>query len=378
MNTIKKIWLRFTSLNWEEPVWVAGTGILCLGLVVVLWVLGVFSPSRRVSGAASTEASLTPVAVQTSTQKVLADILASGELAKPTGSWGISRLANLRTTLQDPSSFKVTRYTVVAGDTLYDIANKFNLKPASIMWANQSVLGDDPDQLLINQVLNILPVDGVYHRWHQGDSLTAVARYYGVSPEDIISYPGNSLSEDTIGDLSNPNIPDGAWLVVPGGHREYVSRSGSITRFNPSAAKIFGPGACSKPTDGPVGGQVFVWPTTEKWLSGYDYEPGINHLGIDIAGQLGNSIYAADNGVVVYAGWNDWGYGNTTVIDHGDGWQTLYAHQSAILVGCGQGVARGQQIGSVGSTGRSSGTHLHFEMMLNGTKVNPHQYLPAP
>ncbi len=378
MVILKKIWQRLISLNWEEPVWIAGTGILCLGLVIVLSVLGVFSPSQRALGAVSNVATPTPVTINASTQTALADILTTSEFRKPTGSWGTSRLANLRTTLLDPSSFKVTQYTVVAGDTLFDIANKFNLKPASIMWANQSILGDDPDQLLVDQVLNILPVDGVYHRWHQGDSLTAVARYYGVAPEDIISYPGNSLSEDTIGDLSNPNIPDGAWLIVPGGYREYVTRSGSISRFNPSAAKIFGPGACNSATDGPVGEQAFVWPTTETWLSGYDFTPAINHMGIDIAGQLGNPIYAVDNGVVVYAGWNDWGYGNTTVIDHGDGWQTLYAHQSVITVGCGQGVTRGQQIGSVGSTGRSSGPHLHFEMMLNGARVNPHVYLPGP
>jgi murein DD-endopeptidase MepM/ murein hydrolase activator NlpD len=80
--------------------------------------------------------------------------------------------------------------------------------------------------------------------------------------------------------------------------------------------------------------------------------------------------------VIVYAGWNDWGYGNVIVIDHGNGWQTLYAHLSQIRVGCGQSVNKGDLIGNVGSTGNSSGPHLHFEMMLSGTHQNPHLYLP--
>jgi murein DD-endopeptidase MepM/ murein hydrolase activator NlpD len=78
----------------------------------------------------------------------------------------------------------------------------------------------------------------------------------------------------------------------------------------------------------------------------------------------------------VYAGWNNWGYGNVVVINHGNGWQTLYAHLSAINVTCGQSVYQTNVIGLVGDTGNSAGSHLHFEMMYNGTKVNPHDYLP--
>ena len=80
--------------------------------------------------------------------------------------------------------------------------------------------------------------------------------------------------------------------------------------------------------------------------------------------------------VVVYAGWNNWGYGNMVVINHGNGWQTLYAHLSAIYVSCGQSVWQTNIIGAIGTTGNSSGPHLHFEMMYNGAKVNPHNYLP--
>ena len=80
--------------------------------------------------------------------------------------------------------------------------------------------------------------------------------------------------------------------------------------------------------------------------------------------------------MVVYAGWNNWGYGNVVVINHGNSWQTLYAHLSAISVGCGQSVFQGSVIGAIGSTGNSTGSHLHFEMMHAGGKVNPWDYLP--
>ena len=95
------------------------------------------------------------------------------------------------------------------------------------------------------------------------------------------------------------------------------------------------------------------------------------HPAIDIGGQIGNAIYAADSGVVVYAGWSDYGYGYLIVIDHGNGWQSAYAHLSAVGVVCGQSVFQGSVIGGLGSTGNSTGPHLHFELVYNGAKLNP-------
>ena len=167
-------------------------------------------------------------------------------------------------------------------------------------------------------------------------------------------------------------------LFVPGGERAFVTWSAPrITRDNPAVASILGPGACGTIVDGAVGIGAFVWPSTNHFLSGYDYSPSTNHFGIDIAGSLGAPVYAADNGVVVYSGWNDWGYGYVVVIDHGNGWQTLYAHLSAINVGCGASVYQGGTIGGFGSTGNSTGIHLHFEMMHDSYgKVNPWNFLP--
>jgi murein DD-endopeptidase MepM/ murein hydrolase activator NlpD len=152
-----------------------------------------------------------------------------------------------------------------------------------------------------------------------------------------------------------------------------------ITRENPAIARQMGPGSCGKVLDGAVGYGSFIWPSDKHYLSGFDYSPETNHRGIDISGNTGEALWAADAGVIVYAGWNDYGYGNMVVIDHGNGWQSLYAHMSALNVLCGQSVGQGTIIGAIGSTGRSSGAHIHFELMhTQYGKVNPHLYLPPP
>jgi murein DD-endopeptidase MepM/ murein hydrolase activator NlpD len=125
-----------------------------------------------------------------------------------------------------------------------------------------------------------------------------------------------------------------------------------------------------------VGTGSFIWPTTWNFLSGYDYRPDINHYGIDIAGDFGNPIYAADSGVVVFAGPSQWNYGNEIVIDHDNGFQTLYAHlmDGGIYVSCGQSVTQGATIGALGSTGNSTGPHLHFE--IHSDNGGPHGINP--
>jgi murein DD-endopeptidase MepM/ murein hydrolase activator NlpD len=289
---------------------------------------------------------------------------------------GVSRRARLHTDVPSRSREQVLEYTVVVGDTLFDIADKFGLKPETLLWANQNVLADNPHSLRPGQVLNILPVDGAYHRWSAGDGLNGVAKFFGVAPEAIINFPANNLDLATLGDWSNPTIPAGTWLVVPGGRREFVSWSAPVIPLdNPAVAKVLGPGACEAVTAGVAGAGVFVWPANNHYLSGFDYDTGANHPGIDIDGNEGDPVFAIDSGVVVYAGWNNWGYGNVVVINHGNGWQSLYAHLSAYYVSCGQGVFQGNTIGAIGSTGNATGTHLHFEMMYNGVKVNPHDYM---
>ncbi|HRQ32377.1 MAG TPA: M23 family metallopeptidase, partial [Anaerolineales bacterium] len=127
-----------------------------------------------------------------------------------------------------------------------------------------------------------------------------------------------------------------------------------------------------------VGFGAFIWPSRSHKLSGFDYSPNTNHWGVDISGNTGEGVYATDAGVVVYAGWNEHGYGSMIMIDHGNNFQSLYAHLSGINVVCGQSVGQGDLIGSIGSTGNSSGSHLHFEIRAISSFVNPWDMLPPP
>jgi murein DD-endopeptidase MepM/ murein hydrolase activator NlpD len=193
-----------------------------------------------------------------------------------------------------------------------------------------------------------------------------------------LSSPVNNLDPDAVGDINNPNIPDGTWIFIPGGRRELISWSAplGVTRENPASARVLGPGACDAISGGAVGYGTFIWPSNNHSISGYDFSEV--HRGIDIAGNTGEAVYATDAGVIVYAGWNNYGYGNMVMIDHGNGFQSLYGHLSAFNVGCGQSVGQGDVIGAIGSTGNSSGSHLHFEILSASSKLNPHDVLPPP
>ncbi len=311
----------------------------------------------------------------------LAAELNDDALALNINTRGIPRMAMMHTTIPSRPREEVTIYTVQEGDTIFGISEQFGLNPQTILWGNYNILLDDPHRLKAGQELSILPVNGTYYEWQDGDGLNGVAEFFGIEAEDIIEAPANNLNSSTIGDYANPNIAPGTMLVIPGGERLFISWSAPIgvTRENPAIASVLGDGACGAVEGGAVGYGSFVWPAVNHYLSGYDWSPETNHRGIDIAGHTGAAIFAADAGVIVYAGWNDRGYGNMIIIDHGTGFQTLYAHMSAFNVVCGQSVGQGEVIGSFGSTGASTGAHLHFELMHSRySKLNPWDYLPPP
>lgn len=286
---------------------------------------------------------------------------------------GVNRLTNVRTIIPSRPRVEVISYTVEAGDTLFSIANNYSLKPETVLWGNYEVLEDNPHLLKPNQVLNILPVDGIYYQWKEGDNLSNVAQTFKVDSKAVINYSGNNFDLTEINDAGTM-IEPGQWLIIPGGQREIRDWGPpAITRQNPASARYYGEGHCGTIVEGAYGSGTFVWPTTDRTISGYHYNPPI-HPAIDIGGQVGNAIYASDSGVIVYAGWSDYGYGYLIVIDHGNGWQSAYAHLSAVAVTCGQSVYQGGYIGALGSTGNSSGPHLHFELVINGVKVNPLDY----
>jgi murein DD-endopeptidase MepM/ murein hydrolase activator NlpD len=248
---------------------------------------------------------------------------------------------------------EVTRYVVQSGDTIFGIAEQFGLAPETIMWANGRFVEDNPDLLRVGQELAILPVDGVYHQVGDGDTIEKIAAAFEVDPAAITSYPLNSLDTD------NPQITVGQWLVVPGGTKPYVPRT--VVAYS-------GP----IPEDASKGTGIFGWPTAGQITQGY----WDRHRAIDVGSWKGAPVLAADSGYVVAAGWDDSGYGRTVVIDHGNGFQTLYAHMQVYYVEVGDSVAKGQQIGEVGSTGNSTGPHLHFEVRQNGVQRNPFGFLP--
>ncbi|MGD0006568.1 MAG: peptidoglycan DD-metalloendopeptidase family protein [Anaerolineaceae bacterium] len=368
-----QVWENLVRLGLGEVTLRVGTGLASFVLVLlVIWVMGNFYLKGQ---AAPGDQSALAATLPTPTATVPPPQTVKSNLQNWAG--GISRQAILHTILPQRPRFEVVQYLVQKGDTVIGIAQKYGLKPETILWGNYYILVDNPDRLAPGQKLNILPVDGIYYQWHAGDGLNGVAKFYGVSTDDIVNWPGNHLDANSLGDFAHPNIKTGTWIMIPGGQRDFITLSAPrITRANPAIAKVLGPGFCSKVKDGPIGAGTFIWPTTEKYLSGYDYSPETNHWGIDIAGKIGNPIYAADNGVVVYAGWNDWGYGNMVVIDHGNGWQTLYAHLSAMSVQCGTAVSQGNTIAQMGSSGISSGPQLYFEMLSDKYgRVNPWNYL---
>jgi murein DD-endopeptidase MepM/ murein hydrolase activator NlpD len=240
-------------------------------------------------------------------------------------------------------------YLVQSGDNVSKIAKAFGLRPETILWSNPE-LETWPDYIVVGQELFILPLDGAYHKVEANDTLDSIAKRYSVDPSVIVECEYNDLAEPY-------QLQPGDRLVVPGGTRPVVPRYVQAT--------------APPPGDAPVGTGSFMWPTSGYLTQGY----WLGHQAIDIGAPTGTPIYAADTGYVAATGWMG-GYGNYIVVNHGNGFETLYAHLSEIRVIAGQGVQRGHLIGLMGSTGRSTGPHLHFEVRQGGVKRNPLGFLP--
>jgi len=241
---------------------------------------------------------------------------------------------------------QVVTYTVKQGDTLKKIADQFGVSIDTIKWANDMT----KDALAIDQSLKIPPITGIVYKVREGDTIYSVAKKYRTEAQKIVNFPFNDFEDPETFAL---NI--GQTLVVPDGIQpEAVAPAG---RFVPT---VFAGG--SGQLIWPAGGMITQYPS---WY----------HNALDIANPTAPGIAAADTGIVTLVEYLKWGYGQHVMIDHGNGVSTLYGHLQAIYVKPGDKVSKGQIIGKMGSTGRSTGTHLHFEVRKNGAVVNPQSYL---
>lgn len=248
---------------------------------------------------------------------------------------------------------KIIEYTVEAGDIVSAIAAKFGVDSDTIRWENNLASVND---IKPGQVLKILPVTGVSHKVTRGETIYSIATKYQANAQAVVDFPFNTFTDNETFALAVGQV-----LIVPEGKKpNQVPWSPALaTRRTPDAGAVSATGQFVWPQGGLIT-QRFVW----------------YHKGIDIANSALPAVLAADAGTVTVAGWPDsQGYGNRIIIDHGNGFSTLYAHLSRVYVAAGQTVKRGDAIGQEGSTGRSTGPHLHFEMRKGGVAVNPLQYL---
>ena len=287
-----------------------------------------------------------------------APVLAAGG----SGFSSITRKLQLKTNIPERDRYESTLYRVSRGDAMLGIADKFKLKSETLLYVNTQ-LEDNPHNLKPGMELTIPPVDGLYYTWKEGDTFETIAEKFSTTADAIINFPGNRV------DLTDPKIETGATVMVPGGSRALRSWEQDLQTngrgVNTGTGEIGG-NACG---GGPVS-TGFGWPASSHNISGNPYGPG--HLGIDIQANEGDPVFAAGNGIVTMAqsGWN-YGYGNVVEIDHGNGYVTVYAHLSAINVDVCTPVGQGTIIGAAGNTGNSFGAHLHFEVRIGGSNVNP-------
>jgi len=243
---------------------------------------------------------------------------------------------------------KVIEHEVLSGETLSKIAEKYGVSVETIKWEN-NILSDSA--LKTGTKVRILPVSGIAHKIKEGDTIYSVAKKYKAEAQAVLDFPFNNIGD-------NLALSIGDTLIVPDGTPVEAPKS-RPTQY-----------LASKDANLPpiTGGGQFAMPTTGGFSQYYSWY----HPGIDIANRASPQVQASDGGKVIVAGFVDSsGYGNRVIIDHGNGYQTLYAHLSANYVAVGQNVAKGQVIGQMGSTGRSTGTHLHFEIRNNGRQLNP-------
>lgn len=252
-------------------------------------------------------------------------------------------------------------YRVRSGDTLTGVARHFGVSMMTLWWANHL---KSKDALQVGQRLVIPPVNGTVRVVKEGDTLEKVAEQAKVRTEDIVSFNG----------LTDTTLVIGQTLILPGA----IGKPIPTPKPRPvvhSSSSGGGGGRATVPRS--YGGGNFAWPVPGGSISQYFH---YGHPAIDIQAPYGSRVIAAAAGTVVFAGWNNNGGGYQVWVAHGSGLYTTYNHMSAITVGTGEHVSRGEQVGRIGTSGWATGPHLHFEVWRgevwgSGYRANPLSYL---
>ncbi len=254
--------------------------------------------------------------------------------------------------VQGDRAIGVQKYTVREGDSLWSIANSFNLDINTLFGCNTM---KDPNYLRVGTELRIPNQDGIFYKVAKGDTLDSIAKKHGSQAGSI----------QKANDFGSKTLQAGAEIFIPGA-KPVTTVYALLGDPSYKGTQKFS--------------KSFAWPLVGGITSGYGWRrhPFTKrrdfHTGIDIKGPTGRLIRAAKSGRVVYSGWMG-GYGRVVVIDHGKGYTTLYAHCRSLLVSKGQRVSVGQPVGKVGSSGQATGPHLHFEVRVNNKPINPMQVL---
>ncbi len=264
------------------------------------------------------------------------DYITSDEGALISASGPIGGIAEMTDLQAETAAGVISTYVVESGDNIASIANKYGISSNTILWANNLTR---KSKLKVGQTLVILPISSVKHKVVKGDTVAKIAKKYNGDKDEIISY----------NDLEDGKLVIGETIIIPDG--EMIAPPVVVTNTNK--------GKVEKYTGKDVSG-YFIHPAPGTRRSQGTH--GKN--GIDMAGSVGLPIRAAAGGTVVVASSGGWGggYGSYIVIKHANGTQTLYGHLSRVSVSVGQSVDRGENIGALGNTGRSTGPHLHFEV----------------
>lgn len=283
-----------------------------------------------------------------STAEAIVPISGSGAIVAPTFADGAESVAP-RTVIET--------YIVQSGDTISTTAVKFGISMNTLMWANDLT---SRSVLRPGKELVILPVSGVQHTVSSGDTISKIANKYNTTSDEIMVFNKLASANDLI---------IGETLIVPGGEIKVVVPVAVAPRPTTSTSTIPTTTSTAKPVVG--GSGTMTWPTDLRVITQYF---GWSHTGIDVDCHYTNDNYASDSGVVQFSGWKG-GYGYAVEINHGNGLVTRYGHHASLYVTAGEQVSKGQALGRCGTTGRSTGTHLHFEVMVNGKFKNPLEYV---